>query len=53
MRPLEDELMVWEETQKQQNKSAQEIMTEIKRESKETFEAIAKTFQKVKVGVGS
>ena len=36
MRPLEDELMVGEDTQKQENKSAQEIMTEIKRENKET-----------------
>ena len=31
LRPLEDEMMVGEETQKQENKSAQEIMTEIKR----------------------
>ena len=31
MRPLEDELMTGEETQKYENKSAQEIMTEIKR----------------------
>ena len=34
MRPLEDELMVGEELQKQENKSAQEIMSEIKRENK-------------------
>ena len=34
MRPLEDELMTGEETQKYENKSAQEIMTEIKRENK-------------------
>ena len=53
MRPLEDELMVGEETQKQENKSAQEIMSEIKRENKETSEAIVKTFEKVRVGVGS
>jgi hypothetical protein len=34
MRPLEDELLAGEETQKYENKSAQEIMTEIKRENK-------------------
>lgn len=47
MRPLEDELMIGEESQKQENKSAQEIITEIKRENKETSEAIVKTFEKV------
>ena len=31
LRPLEDDLMVGEESQKYENKSAQEIMTEIKR----------------------
>ena len=31
MRPLEDELMQGEDNQKYENKSAQEIMTEIKR----------------------
>ena len=53
MRPLEDELMVGEDLQKQENKSAQEIMSEIKRENKETSEAIVKTFEKVHVGGGS
>jgi len=47
LRPLEDELMIGEETQKHENKSAQEIITEIKRENKETSEAIVKTFEKV------
>lgn len=51
LRPLEDELMLGEEIQKQENKSAQEIMTEIKRENKETSEAIVKTFEKVSLGV--
>lgn len=31
LRPLEDELMIGEDIQKHENKSAQEIMTEIKR----------------------
>lgn len=39
--------MIGEETQKHENKSAQEIITEIKRENKETSEAIVKTFEKV------
>lgn len=47
MRPLEDELMLGEENQKHENKSAQEIITEIKRENKETSDAIVKTFEKV------
>ncbi len=47
MRPLEDELMIGEDNQKHENKSAQEIITEIKRENKETSEAIVKTFEKV------
>jgi siderophore synthetase component len=47
MRPLEDELMLGEDNQKHENKSAQEIITEIKRENKETSEAIVKTFEKV------
>lgn len=47
MRPLEDDLMVGEDNQKYENKSAQEIMTEIKRENKETAESIVKTFEKV------
>lgn len=45
--------MLGEEIQKQENKSAQEIMTEIKRENKETSEAIVKTFEKVNVVVVS
>lgn len=47
MRPLEDELMFGEENQKHENKAAQESMTEIKRENKETAEAIIKTVEKV------
>jgi hypothetical protein len=53
MRPLEDELMIGEESQKQENKSAQEIITEIKRENKETSEAIVKTFEKVLLSLRS
>jgi hypothetical protein len=34
LRPLEDDLMLGEDNQKHENKSAQEIMTEVKRENK-------------------
>lgn len=40
--------MVGEDNQKHENKSAQEIMTEIKRENKETSDAVVKTFEKLK-----
>ena len=36
LKPVENELLVGEETQKNENKLNQEIMTEIKRENKST-----------------
>jgi len=48
LRPLEDDLITGEDNQKYENKSAQEIMTEIKRQNKETSDAIVKTFEKLK-----
>lgn len=44
LKPVENELVVGEEYQKNENKLNQEIMTEIKRENKETSDAIIKTF---------
>lgn len=39
--------MIGEEIQKQENKSAQEIILEIKRENKETSDNTVKAFEKV------
>lgn len=45
--PAEDLLVLSHESQQQENKNMQETMTEIKRENRQTEEAIAKTFEKV------
>ena len=45
--PAEDTLVVSHEAQLHDNKSMQETMTEIKRENRETGEAIVKTFEMV------
>ena len=45
--PIAEGLIMEEEKQKQDNKSSQEIMTEIKRENAETTESMARTFEKV------